>query len=114
MAGRQGIRCGYPRYRFSRNDRHGAVKDPAESATHAYPDLVHVYALPHRFHELNRLNMWAYSIVTYGDLVIKRNTRQALLHRRPLELTYREYKLLRLLLDQKEQVFTFEQFYEIV
>lgn len=76
--------------------------------------LARIYALLRRFHELNPLKTRAYSIVAHGDLVMKRDTRQALISGRPLELTYREYELLGLFLDHKQQVFTFEQFYEMV
>lgn len=76
--------------------------------------LARVYALLRRFHELNPLKTRAYSIVAHGGIVIKRDTRQAILSGRPLELTYREYELLGLFLDHKEQVFTFKQLYEMV
>ena len=76
--------------------------------------LAHVYALLRRFCELNPLKSRAYSIVAHGDLVIRQDTRQALISGRPLELTYREYELLNLFLGHKEQVFTFEQLYEMV
>lgn len=76
--------------------------------------LARVYAHLRRFHDLNPLKTRAYSIVSHGDLVIKRDTRQALISGRPLELTYREYELLNLFLSHKEQVFTFEQLYEMV
>lgn len=76
--------------------------------------LARVYALLRRFHELNPLKTRVYSVVVHGGLVIKRNTRQALINGLPLELTYREYELLTLFLSHKEQVFTFEQLYEMV
>lgn len=76
--------------------------------------LARVYALLRRFCELNPLKTRAYSIVAYGDLVIKRDTRQVLISGWPLKLTYREYELLNLLLSHKDQVFTFEQLYEMV
>lgn len=76
--------------------------------------LARVYALLRRFHELNSLKTRAYSVVAHGGLVIKRDTRQALLSGRPLELTYREYELLNLFISHTERVFTFEQLYEQV
>lgn len=53
-------------------------------------------------------------IVAHGDLMMKRDTRQALISGRPLELTYREYELLNLFMSHPERVFTFEQLYEQV
>lgn len=76
--------------------------------------LARVYALLRRFQELNPLKTWPYSIVAHGGLVIKRDTRQALLRGRPLELTYLEYELLGLFMSHPERVFTFEQLYEQV
>ena len=76
--------------------------------------LARVYALLRRFHELNPLKTRAYSIVAHGDLMMKRDTRQALISGRPLELTYREYELLNLFMSHPERVFTFEQLYEQV
>lgn len=46
--------------------------------------------------------------------MMKRDTRQALISGRPLELTYREYELLNLFMSHPERVFTFEQLYEQV
>lgn len=52
--------------------------------------------------------------MAHGNLVIKHDIRQALISRRFLELTCREYELLNLFSGHKEQVFTFEQLYEMV
>lgn len=76
--------------------------------------LARVYALLHRFCELNHLKTRSYSIVVHDDLIIKRHTRQALINDRPLKLIYREYELLNLFTSHPERVFTFEQLYEQV
>lgn len=76
--------------------------------------LARVYALLRRFTELNPLQSRAYSIAAQDGLVIKPESRQALLNGRLLRLTYREYELLSLLAGHPERVFTFEQLYEQV
>lgn len=76
--------------------------------------LARAYALLRRFCELNPLKTRAYSIVARGDLVLHRETRQALVNGRSLHLSYREFELLSLLIFHPEQVFTFEQIYEQV
>lgn len=74
--------------------------------------LARVYAMLRRFTELNHLKTRAYSIVSYNDLVIKQEGRQAMLCGKSLDLTRREYELLCLFAAHPGRVYTFEQIYE--
>lgn len=73
-----------------------------------------VHARLRRCYELTPQAPRPYAISENNVLLIKPETRQALLNGRPLNLTYREYELLSLLVQHPERIFTFEQLYEQV
>lgn len=54
----------------------------------------------------------SFTVVECGDLVIGLETRQVFLNGRPVNLTRREFDILRLLALSPGQIFTFEQLYE--
>lgn len=99
-------------------DRVAALKCGADDLLNKPYDLkeclARAQALIRRYTELNHIHEPSYSIVSCGSLIMNPEQRTAFFKGSPMNLTRKEYDMLRLLAENPGRVFTYEQIFDQV